>query len=186
MGVQVIDPATPDPVSRELVQSVHSLARKAGLSVMPQVGIYPADEVNAFATGPSRSRSLVAVSTGLLNQMSRPDVEGVLAHEIAHIANGDMVTMTLIQGVINAFVMFLARALAFVVSQAMRSRDDEREGGGFIQFILVMVFQMVFSFLGAVVVCWDWQMSCTASVNPSRVNASNAPKGSSNSNILGS
>ena len=154
MGVKIVDPDTREPELRELVQSVHSLAAKAGLSTMPQVGIYSADEVNAFATGPSRSRSLVAVSTGLLNQMRRREVDGVIAHEIAHIANGDMVTMTLIQGVINAFVMFLARVLAFAVSQAMRSRDDNRGGGGFMQFILVMVFQMVFSLLGAVVVCW--------------------------------
>ncbi len=154
MGVKVVDPDTRDPELRELVQSVHSLAHKAGLSTMPQVGIYEAEEVNAFATGPSRARSLVAVSTGLLNQMRRREVDGVLAHEIAHIANGDMVTMTLIQGVINAFVMFLARVLAFVVSQAMRSRDDNRGGGGFIEFILIMVFQTVFSILGSLVVCW--------------------------------
>ncbi len=154
MGVAVIAPDTQDAAQRELVQSVHSLARKAGLTTMPQVGIYSADEVNAFATGPSRSRSLVAVSSGLLNQMRRREVEGVLAHEIAHIANGDMVTMTLIQGVINAFVMFLARVLAFAVSQAIRSRDENRGGGGFIQYLLVMIFQMVFSLLGAVVVCW--------------------------------
>ena len=153
MGVEVVDPETQDPELRELVQSVHSLARKAGLSTMPQVGVYQSDEVNAFATGPSHSRSLVAVSTGLLSQMGRREVDGVLAHEITHIVNGDMVTMTLIQGVINAFVMFLARVLAFAVSQAMRSRDDDRGGGGFIEFILVMVFQIVFSLLGSLVVC---------------------------------
>ena len=87
---------------------------------MPEVGIYDSPEVNAFATGPSKSRSLVAVSTGLLRAMRHEEVEGVLAHEVAHIANGDMVTMTLLQGVINAFVMFLARLIAYVHRQPRR------------------------------------------------------------------
>ena len=154
MGVQVIDPNTADSSLQELVQMVHRLAQRAGLPEMPEVGIYDSPEVNAFATGPSRSRSLVAVSAGLLNSMGWREVEGVLGHEVAHIANGDMVTMTLIQGVINAFVMFLARVLAFVVSQAMRSRDDDRGGGYFVQYILVRLFEFVFMLLGAIVVCW--------------------------------
>ena len=154
MGVQVIPPNTSDPEGRELVKLVHRLAQQARLPEMPEVGIYDSPEVNAFATGPSKSRSLVAVSTGLLQNMSRPEIEGVLAHEVAHIANGDMVTMTLIQGVINAMVLFLARVLAFAVSQALRSRDDRDSGGGWIQFILVQVFQIVFSILGSFVVCW--------------------------------
>jgi heat shock protein HtpX len=152
MGVRVIDPNTGDRAQRELVEMVHSLARRAGLTTMPQVGYYDSDEVNAFATGPSKSRSLVAVSTGLLRRMGRGEVEGVLAHEVAHIANGDMVTMTLIQGIINAIAMFLARILAFAVSSAIRSRDDR--GSYWLQFILVQVFQMVLSLLGAIVVCW--------------------------------
>src|SRR5213592_1912964 len=154
MGVEVIDPRTSDPDLQELVQMVHGLAQRARLPALPQVGIYDSPEVNAFATGRSRSRSLVAVSAGLLNSMRVSEVEGVLGHEIAHIANGDMVTMTLIQGVINAFVMFLARVLAFVVSQAMRSRDDDRGGSYFAQYILVHLFEFVFMLLGAVVVCW--------------------------------
>ncbi|HOC57348.1 MAG TPA: protease HtpX [Verrucomicrobiota bacterium] len=153
MGVQVIPPNTSDPVLQELVQTVHGLARSAGLPKLPQVGIYQSDEVNAFATGPTRSRALVAVSTGLLQRMRTREVEGVLGHEIAHVANGDMVTMTLIQGVINAFVLFLSRVLAFVISQALRSRDD-RGGGGWLHFLLVMVFQVVLSILGSFVVCW--------------------------------
>ena len=136
------------------MQTVHALARSAGLPKLPEVGIYESDEVNAFATGPTKSRALVAVSTGLLNRMGSREVEGVLGHEVTHIANGDMVTMTLIQGVINAFVMFLSRVLAFVISQAMRSRDDRDSGGGWLQFLLVMVFQIVFSILGSIVVCW--------------------------------
>jgi heat shock protein HtpX len=152
MGVKVIDPRTASGEAAELVEAVHRLSRQAGLTKMPQVGFYESPEVNAFATGPSRSRSLVAVSTGLLENMRRGEVEGVLAHEVAHIANGDMVTMTLIQGIINAFVMFLARILAFAVSQAMRSRDDDREPGFLVQFLLVHVFEIVFSFLGLMVV----------------------------------
>jgi heat shock protein HtpX len=155
MGVQVIDPHTNDPDLRQLVMTVHELAQRAGLPAMPEVGVYESPEVNAFATGPTKSRALVAVSTGLLGSMRSRELSGVLGHEIAHIANGDMVTMTLIQGVINAFVLFLSRVLAFAISQAMRSRDDERDhGGGWMEFLLVMVFQIVFSILGSFVVCW--------------------------------
>lgn len=153
MGVHVIDPRTNDSDLRELVDMVHRLSREAGLPAMPEVGVYESPEINAFATGPSKARSLVAVSTGLLNRMNRREVEGVLAHEVAHIANGDMVTMTLVQGVINAFVMFLARILAFVVAQALRGGRDERGGGG-LEFLLVMVFQIGFSILGLLVVNW--------------------------------
>ncbi|HEY5480503.1 MAG TPA: protease HtpX [Verrucomicrobiae bacterium] len=155
MGVQVIPPNTTDPTLRELVETVHALARTAGLPKLPEVGIYKSDEVNAFATGPTKSRALVAVSTGLLQRMGSQEVAGVLGHEITHIANGDMVTMTLIQGIINSFVLFLSHVLAFVISQAMRSRDDrDSGGGGWLQFILVMVFQIIFSVLGSLVVCW--------------------------------
>jgi heat shock protein HtpX len=153
MGVRVIPPNTNDPDLRELVGTVHELAQRARLPAMPEVGIYDSPEVNAFATGPTRSRALVAVSTGLLQAMRSREVAGVLGHEIAHVANGDMVTMTLLQGVINAFVLFLSRVLAFVVGQAMRSRDDDR-GGGWLEFILAQVFQLVFSFLGMFVVSW--------------------------------
>ena len=154
MGVQVIPAETGDPGLRQLVETVHGLARAAGLPKLPEVGIYESDEVNAFATGPTRSRALVAVSTGLLRRMGSAEVEGVLGHEITHVANGDMVTMTLIQGVINAFVLFLSRVLAFVIGQAMRSRDDRDSGGGALQYLLVIVFQIVFSILGSIVVCW--------------------------------
>ena len=154
MGVKVIPPNTTDPALQELVETVHRLARSAELPTLPEVGLYESDEVNAFATGPSKSRALVAVSTGLLQRMGSREVAGVLGHEVTHIANGDMVTMTLIQGVINSFVLFLSRVLAFVISQAMRSRDDRDSGGGWLQFILVMVFQVIFSILGSLVVCW--------------------------------
>jgi heat shock protein HtpX len=153
MGVRVIDPNTSDPELQRLVQTVYKLARTAGLSTMPEVGIYDSPEINAFATGPSRSRALVAVSSGLLGRMKQYDVEGVLGHETAHIANGDMVTMTLIQGVVNAFAMFLAWALAIALSRGS-DRDDDRGGNFFMQYMLMNVFQTVFMLLGTIVVCW--------------------------------
>ncbi len=154
MGVQVIDPQTRDPQARELVQTVHQLAKAARLPAMPEVGIYDSPEVNAFATGPSKSRSLVAVSTGLLQRMRKDQVQGVLGHEVAHIANGDMVTMTLIQGVVNAFVMFLARAIAFALTSAGR-RDDDREVSSPLAYYAVQfVLEMVFMILGSIVVAW--------------------------------
>jgi heat shock protein HtpX len=156
MGVRVVPPQTSDPALGELVQTVHGLARQAGLPALPEVGIYQSADVNAFATGPSRARALVAVSTGLLEQMRQREVQGVLGHEVTHIANGDMVTMTLIQGVVNAFVMFLSRVLAFALSQAMRSRDDDRGGGGswLVQFLFIQLFQVIFGILGLIVVNW--------------------------------
>ncbi len=147
MGVQVIDPSTSDPTQRTLVDIVHGLARGARLPAMPEVGIYDSPEVNAFATGPTRSRALVAVSSGLLGRMNRDEVEGVLGHEITHVANGDMVTMTLLQGVVNAFVLFFARVIAFAISQSVRE-----ESRGMINFLVVIVLQIVLSLLGAVVV----------------------------------
>ena len=147
MGVRVVHPSSPG-VEGWLARTVEDLARKAGLPA-PEVGVYDSPEVNAFATGPSRSRSLVAVSSGLLSTMSRDEAAGVLGHEVAHIKNGDMVTMTLIQGVINAFTMFLARVIAFVLTQHMR--DEERAGAmGLITFVLDLALGM----LGFIVVCW--------------------------------
>jgi heat shock protein HtpX len=153
MGVQVIDPNTPEPELQRLVETVHHLARTAGLSTMPEVGIYDSPEINAFATGPSRSRALVAVSSGLLSRMRQYDIEGVLGHETAHIANGDMVTMTLIQGVVNAFAMFLAWVLAIALSRGS-DRDDDRGGNPFMEWMLMNLFQSVFMMLGMIVVCW--------------------------------
>jgi heat shock protein HtpX len=150
MGVEIVDERGP---YAELVRKVHQLARTAGLSKMPEVGVYQSPEVNAFATGPSKNNSLVAVSSGLLNQMNADEVEGVLAHEIAHVANGDMVTMALIQGVVNAFVMFLARVASFALAQAMRGdRDDDRPV--IPNYFVTMIFEMVFGFLGMFVVAW--------------------------------
>ncbi len=153
MGVRVIDPSTNDPTLRGLVRTVESLSRAAGIPT-PEVGIYESPEPNAFATGPTKNRSIVAVSTGLLQRMNQHEVEGVLSHEVAHIANGDMVTMTLIQGVVNAFVMFLARVIAFAAAQAFRGRD-ENEGFSYgIYFLVQIVFEIVFMILGSIVVAW--------------------------------
>lgn len=156
MGVQVIGPDARDPELQNLVERVHQLSRAAGLPKMPEVGIYQSPEVNAFATGPTKSRALVAVSTGLLHRMRSDEVDGVLGHEVAHIANGDMVTMTLIQGIVNAFAMFLARAIAFAITTA-GSRDDREEGsatGGFVYHITVFVLEMIFMILGSIIVAW--------------------------------
>lgn len=155
MGVKVIDPQTHDPELQQLVQTVHQLSRSAGLSKMPEVGIYDSPEVNAFATGPTKSRSLVAVSTGLIRRMRQEEVEGVLGHEVAHIANGDMVTMTLIQGVVNAFVMFLARVVAFAVVQALRGERDRDSGMSFgIYYVVTFILEIFFMILGSIVVAW--------------------------------
>lgn len=156
MGVKVIDPQTRDPELSSLVQMVHDLARAARLPAMPEVGIYESPEVNAFATGPTRSRSLVAVSTGLLNRMNRDEVQGVLGHEVAHIANGDMVTMTLIQGVVNAFVMFLARAIAYALTMAGRGKDGEEGAASspLAYYAVQFVLEIVFMILGSIVVAW--------------------------------
>lgn len=150
MGVKLVDPSTRDPQGKDLIHVVYSLARAANLPSMPEVGIYESPEMNAFATGPSRKRSLVAVSRGLLNKMSSKELEGVLGHEIAHIANGDMVTMTLVQGIINAFVMFLARVLAFALS-GLGNKNNQRSSNGS-YYLWVFLFELVFMFLGMLVI----------------------------------
>lgn len=148
MGVRVIDPDNPQSRHEAaLVDKVHRLARAAGLMHMPEVGIYHSPEVNAFATGPSKKRSLVAVSAGLLNEMDDDAVEGVLAHEMTHVSNGDMVTMTLLQGVVNTFVVFMARVVAYAVSRFV---NDEL--APIVHIFAIIVFQIVFSILGSIVV----------------------------------
>jgi|SRR5690606_22084972 len=148
MGVKVVDPQQPGEFAA-LVDMVHTMAQKAKLPAMPEVGYYDSPEINAFATGPTKSRALVAVSTGMLRRMNREEIEGVVGHEIAHIANGDMVTMTLLQGIINAFVMFLARVIAFALARG-GSRDGE--GGGHSNWLVVMLLEAVLSPLGFIVV----------------------------------
>jgi heat shock protein HtpX len=149
MGVKVIEPASATGEAARLVQVVHRLSQASGLPAMPEVGVYESPEVNAFATGPTKARALVAVSTGLLRRMDDAALEGVLGHEIAHVANGDMVTMTLIQGIVNAFVMFLARVIAFAVSQ--NAREENRRST---QFMVTFALEIVLSALGMIVVAY--------------------------------
>lgn len=148
MRIKVLDPnkGNLSPMEQRIVEKVYRLSRAAGLTHMPEVGIYDSPEVNAFATGPSKKRSLVAVSTGLLQAMDDDAVEGVIAHEVAHVANGDMVTMTLLQGVINTFVVFLARIAAIVASRVLRQDSH------LVHIAFVILFQLLFSILGSIVV----------------------------------
>lgn len=150
-GAQVIE--TPRNATEQwLVSTVQRFADKAGIP-MPEVAIYEGAP-NAFATGPSKSNSLVAVSTGLLQSMSREEAEAVLAHEVAHIANGDMVTLTLIQGVVNTFVFFLARVVGFMVDQFLRKDDSESSGQGMGYFITVIVMEITLGILASIIVMY--------------------------------
>jgi heat shock protein HtpX len=152
MGVKII---TADGPHKDLVITVHRLATRAGLTKMPEVGIYEGAEINAFATGPSKNNSLVAVSSGLISRMNDSEVEGVLAHEVAHIANGDMITMALVQGVVNAFVMFFSRVVAFMIDQAMRGDKEESNGlSPIVHMFLVMALDIIFGILASPVVAW--------------------------------
>ena len=148
MGVQLVDGRTGQPELDWLYQTVEQQTRKAGLP-MPEVGVYDSPEVNAFATGPRKSRSLVAVSSGLLRSMQRDEVAGVLAHEVSHIGNGDMVTMTLVQGVVNAFSIFFSRVIANIIRQLVDERISH-----LVFFVSTIVFDIIFSMLGMIVVAW--------------------------------
>lgn len=130
-----------------LVDTVARQAKAAGIG-MPEVAIYDSPEMNAFATGMKRNDALVAVSTGLLRNMREDEVEAVLAHEVSHIANGDMVTLTLIQGVVNTFVIFLARLIAGAI------RNNNQQLGGIAYFAIVIVLEMVFGILASIIVMW--------------------------------
>jgi len=135
-----------------LVDTVARLAKAANLT-MPEVAIYEG-EPNAFATGATKNSSLVAVSTGLLQSMTREEAEAVLAHEVAHIANGDMVTLTLIQGVVNTFVVFLSRVVGYLVDSFLRKGDQQSSGPGIGYMVTSMVCEVVFGILASVVVAW--------------------------------
>ena len=135
-----------------LIDSVAKLADRAGLP-MPEVAIYEG-EPNAFATGASKSSSLVAVSTGLLQNMTREEAEAVLAHEVAHIANGDMVTLTLIQGVVNTFVIFISRVIGYLVDSFLRRNDSESSGPGIGYMVTSMICEVVFGILASIIVAW--------------------------------
>lgn len=146
MGIQLIDPQSPGQFSW-LTQKVEECSKAANLPKLPEIGIYESPEINAFATGPSKSRSLVAFSTGIINSMNKDELEGVIAHEIAHIQNGDMVTMTLIQGVMNAFVLFFSRIISFAVANLF---DENKRA--IVQLISTIVFDILLSILAHFVV----------------------------------
>jgi len=148
-GAQVI--AQPrNEAEQWLVATVQLHAQKAGIG-MPEVAVYDAPEINAFATGASRNHALVAVSTGLLRAMNRDEAEAVLGHEVSHVANGDMVTMALLQGVLNTFVIVLARVVGRIVDGYL---SGNRQGGGFGYFIVVNVLQLVFGIFASVIAMW--------------------------------
>jgi heat shock protein HtpX len=146
LGVKIVNDKTTDPKIQTLIETIKHLAKTAKLKEIPEIGIYESSEINAFATGPSKKRSLIAVSSALLQTMSQKELEGVLGHEITHITNGDMVTMTLLQGVVNAFVMFLSRVLAYVLSGMGKNRSSSSYSYSYP--IFVFVFQIVFMVLG--------------------------------------
>jgi heat shock protein HtpX len=148
-GAQVIEqPST--AVERWLVETVRRQAERAGIG-MPEVAIYHSPEINAFATGMSRNNALVAVSTGLLERMSKDEVEAVLGHEVSHIANGDMVTLTLIQGVVNTFVFFLARVIGNIIDRVVFRNED---GRGIGYFVTVTIAEVVLGILASIIVFW--------------------------------
>ena len=148
MGVQII--SEKDSNYKDLVQKVHYISKKANLPAMPEVGLYDSPEVNAFATGPSKRNSLVAVSTGLLSKMNEQEVEGVLAHEVAHIANGDMVTMSLIQGLVNVMVYMIAHILAqMVMNTVFKGRRS-----WFVEYMIRSVFASILFIPGSMLTCF--------------------------------
>ena len=150
-GARVINqPANQDEAW--IVSTVQRLSERAGIT-MPEVAIYEG-EPNAFATGAFKNSALVAVSTGLLQGMTREEIEAVLGHEIAHVANGDMVTLTLIQGVLNTFVVFLSRVVGYFVDNMLRSKDDESTGPGMGYYITSIVLDIVLGFVASMIVAW--------------------------------
>lgn len=149
MGVRVIEQPA-NSLEHWLVGTVAKYAEKSGIQ-MPEVGIYDAPDVNAFATGMSRNSSLIAVSTGLLQQMTREEAEAVLAHEVAHAANGDMVTLALIQGVVNTFVMFLSRVIGHLVDKIV-FKTERGQGPAF--FVTMIVAELVLGVLASIIVMW--------------------------------
>ncbi|MEQ4531883.1 MAG: protease HtpX [Mixta sp.] len=155
VGGEVIEQPR-NETERWLMETVGRQAQQAGIA-MPQVAIYHAPDINAFATGARRDASLVAVSTGLLQNMSRDEAEAVLAHEISHIANGDMVTMTLIQGIVNTFVIFISRIIAQLAAGFLSgNRDDEESSNGnpLVYFAVSMVLEIVFGILASMITMW--------------------------------
>ncbi|HXH01967.1 MAG TPA: protease HtpX, partial [Candidatus Competibacteraceae bacterium] len=151
-GAEIIEQPR-NQAERWLLETVRRQAQAVGIG-MPQVAIYDSPEPNAFATGASRDNALVAVSTGLLRQMNADEVEAVLGHEVSHVANGDMVTLSLIQGVVNTFVIVLARVVGLVVDRALQGNNNEYRGPGIGYFITSMVAEILLGFLATMIVMW--------------------------------
>ena len=152
VGAQVI--VNPfDPTERWLVDTVKRLSLSAGIG-MPEVAIYDAPDVNAFATGWNRNSALVAVSRGLLDNMNKDEAEAVLGHEISHVANGDMVTLALIQGVVNTFVVFFAKLFGLFIDSLLRGKDEQNRGPGIGSFVAEIVAQLVLGVLASIIVMW--------------------------------
>jgi heat shock protein HtpX len=152
VGAQVIDqPRSAD--EQWLFNTVRHHAEQAGIG-MPEIALYDSPDMNAFATGMSKNHALVAVSTGLLRSMNRDEVSAVLGHEVTHVANGDMVTLALIQGVLNTFVMFLARVIGGIIDGALQGNRDGESRGGIGYFLIVMLLQFVFGLLATMIVMW--------------------------------
>jgi heat shock protein HtpX len=152
MGVQVIDQPR-NSQEAWLLETVRRQADAAGIK-MPEVGVFQSSDMNAFATGARRDAALVAVSTGLLNGMSQREAEAVLGHEVSHVANGDMVTLTLIQGVVNTFVIFLSRIIGGIIDNALSGNRERRSGPGPFYFLIVIVLQIVLGILASMIVAW--------------------------------
>jgi heat shock protein HtpX len=153
-SVQIIEHPT-SAMESQLLNTIQSLARRLNVG-MPEVGIYESPELNAFATGWNRQHALVAVSTGLLQGMNPEELEAVLGHELSHVANGDMITMTLLQGIMNTFVIFFARIAAFIVSNFLRNNDSENSGIGnmLVYNVISIIFQVIFGILASMIVMW--------------------------------
>ena len=153
LGVVIINSKSATREERFLLDIVQNYSRRLHLPQMPEVGIYHSSELNAFATGPSKGNALVAVSSGLLTNMNPDEIDGVIGHEMSHIANGDMVTMTLLQGVINAFALFLSRIIAYGISMTLSKNEDREEGPSFLIYnLLIILFDILFTILGSLVV----------------------------------
>jgi heat shock protein HtpX len=151
-SLNMISYGTTNREEKELLEMVHEIAKRAKLPELPEVGIYTDEEPNAFATGPTKAHSLVAVSSGLLKLMNRDQLEAVIGHEISHIANDDMVTMTLLNGIVDAFVLFLSRAIAYAMTIAREENEfwNSRIAYAFVRWVM----EIVFATIGALVICW--------------------------------
>lgn len=156
--IRLIDPETTNPLERKIWEMIKRLSRSAGLLNIPEVGVFASKQLNAFATGPTKNRSLVAVSSTLLEELDDGEMEAVLSHEIAHISNGDMVTMTLIQGIVNAFVLLLARLFGYMLAVALRRGSSSEKKNvplsPFSFYLFSLLFEVVFMLLGSIVIAF--------------------------------